>query len=313
MIKRILSAIIAIVMAVSITGCQKKRVIPDDTLANIFHDAFVVNAYVGEERINLDSLQIYEPIFEQYGYTAKDVVYTVGNFSRRKSARLGSVVEQAIARLERENKYHAQKIVILDTIQNVAVRTFTRTVYKDSLIKAVKRADSTLLRVEISPICQGEYTISYKYKCDGDIKKYPRKAEFYFKDDEGFRSGYASVSLNQMGDVKRTLVARRAEDKLVLNLGEIDGRGQEKSAREKQYEKRKKSKEKLPKGLTGKPVITIMNLQVHYTPKTESAIDSLFARYVDVKIFADEFLAKKDSLALSADSTRVSTTTARND
>ena len=313
MIKRILSAIIAIVMAVSITGCQKKRVIPDDTLANIFHDAFVVNAYVGEERINLDSLQIYEPIFEQYGYTAKDVVYTVGNFSRRKSARLGSVVEQAIARLERENKYHAQKIVILDTIQNVAVRTFTRTVYKDSLIKAVKRADSTLLRVEISPICQGEYTISYKYKCDGDIKKHPRKAEFYFKDDEGFRSGYASFSLNQMGDIKRTLVARRAEDKLVLNLGEIDGRGQEKSAREKQYEKRKKSKEKLPKGLTGKPAITIMNLQVHYTPKTESAIDSLFARYVDVKIFADEFLAKKDSLALSADSTRVSTTTARND
>lgn len=312
MIKRILSAIIAFVIVASITGCQKKRVIPDDTLANIFHDAFVVNAYIGEERVNLDSLQIYEPIFEKYGYTAKDVVYTVGNFSRRKSARLGSVVEQAIARLERENKYHAQRVVILDTIQNVAVRTFTRTVYKDSLIKVVKRADSTLLRVEISPICQGEYTISYKYKCEGDMKKNPRKAEFYFKDDEGFRSGYASVNLNQMGDVKRTMVARRPEDKLVLNLGEIDNSGQKKNERERENDRRKKSKSKLPKVMTGKPAITIMNLQVYYTPKTESAIDSLFARYVDVKIFADEFFVKKDSLALSADTTRVSAPTAHN-
>ena len=311
MIKRAVSAMIAVIMVVGLTGCHKKRVIPDDTLADIFHDAFVVNAYVGEERINLDSLQIYEPIFEQYGYTAKDVIYTVGNFSRRKSARLGSVVERAIARLEQENKYYTQKVVILDTIQNVAVRTFTRTIYKDSLIRVVKRADSTKLHIEISPICQGEYSISYNYKCEGDIQKYPRKAEFYFESDDGFRSGHASVSLNQGGSVKRTLIARKTEDKLVLNLGTIDKREQERRSKENKPKKHLKRDLKQKEAPT-KPAITIRNLEIIYRPKTDQAVDSLFARYVDVKIFADEFLAKKDSLALSADSTRVSTPTAHN-
>ena len=153
MIKRVFTVVLLVLM-LGITGCGKKNIIPDDTLADIFHDAFVVNAYIGEERINLDSLQIYEPIFNKYGYTAKDVVYTVGNFSRRKSARLGTVVEQAISRLEKESKMYAKKVVILDTIRNVAVRSFTRKVYEDTLIIAKKRADSTALHIEIYQSCR---------------------------------------------------------------------------------------------------------------------------------------------------------------
>ena len=306
MIKRIMSALIAVVVAVSITGCNKKSVIPDDTLANIFHDAFVVNAYIGEEHLNLDSLKIYEPIFERYGYTAEDVVYTVGNFSRRKSARLGSVVERAIARLENENKYYSQQVVILDTIQNVAVRTYTRTVYQDSLIKVTKRADSVRLQLEISPISQGEYTITYNYKCDGDIKRYPRKAEFYFKDEDGFRNGYTSVSLSPLGKVNRTIVARNNGGyKLVVNLAKA-----EKVQNENRKGKQKKDKKKIE---GNRYAVTIRDLKIAYKPKVVCAIDSLFSHYVDIKIFADEFLSKKDSLTLSADTTRVSTSTARND
>ena len=110
------------------TSCREKAIIPDDTLADIFHDAFIVNSYIGEERINLDSLHVYEPIFQRYGYTAADVVHTVGNFSRRKSVRLGSIVEAAIAKLEKEGRELEKKVVILDTIRNVAIRTFKRTI-----------------------------------------------------------------------------------------------------------------------------------------------------------------------------------------
>ena len=60
--------ILLLMVAFSITGCAKKNVIPDDTLANIFHDAFVVNAYVDEMRMNIDSLHLYEPIFNKYGH-----------------------------------------------------------------------------------------------------------------------------------------------------------------------------------------------------------------------------------------------------
>ena len=305
MIRRVVSAIIAVVIVASIVGCSKKSVIPDNVLADIFHDAFVVNAYVEEDRMNIDSLQIYEPIFERYGYTAKDVIYTVGNFSRRKSARLGSVVEQAISRLERENKLYGRRVVILDTIQNYAVRAFTRTIHKDTLIDVKKRADSTLLQLEISPISKGEYTINYNYKCDGDLEKYPRKAEFYFVDEDGFRSGYTSVSMGELGKVKRTIVARKPGYKLVVNLGKIEKTKKNNSGKK---DKNRKKKEK-----SKRSTIIIRDLNITYKPNTDNAIDSLFARYVDVKIFADEFLVKKDSLTLSADTTRVSTPTAHND
>jgi hypothetical protein len=217
---------------------------------------------------------------------------------------LGTVVEQAISRLEQEQKYYFNRVVILDTIRNVAVRTFSRTVHKDSLIKVKKRADSTKLQLVISPVSRGEYTISYSYKCEGDLGKYPRKAEFYFEDSEGFRSGYASASLNMFGNIKRTIIARGTESKIVLNLGKFD--------KSKAHSSRKKGT-KSSKSSTKEQTFTIRDLEIKYRPTSESAIDSLFARYVDVKIFADGFLIKKDSLALPADSTRISTPTTRND
>lgn len=271
-------------------GCNKKNVIPDDTLADIFHDAFVANAYINDTRLNLDSLEVYEPIFNRYGYTAKDVVYTVGNFSRRKSARLGSVVEQAISRLEKESQFYSKKVVILDTIRNVAIRSFTRKIYEDTLITAKKWADSTNLYIEISPIRPGDYSINYNYTCQGDMEKWPRRAEFFFEDEHNMRSGHTSTSLRNVGKIHRTLVAGKQHKSLLINLGKL---------------KRKSKKQRHPKDHN----ITIRNLSVTYKPKEGAAIDSLFARYVDIKIFADGFLIKKDSLALSPDSTRVSTAT----
>ena len=301
---------VLLVALLGVTGCAKKNIIPDNTLADIFHDAFVVNAYIGEEHINLDSLQVYEPIFNRYGYTAKDVVYTVGNFSRRKSARLGTVVEQAISRLERESKEYEKKVVILDTIRNVAVRSFTRTIYNDTLITAKKRADSTALRIEITPAPQGEYIISYGYKCEDDLEKYPRSAEFYFTDENSYQKGRTMVSLRKTGMVNRTLISKSDSRNLVLNLGKYtDLTKAEKSTSSKKGQKKKKSGKPLPPKTQD---LEIRNLRVQFKLNADAAVDSLFSRYVDIKIFADGFLIKKDSLALSADSTRVSTTTTPN-
>ena len=286
--KRIFTILLLVAM-ISTMGCNKKNVIPDDTLADIFHDAFVANAYINDTRLNLDSLEVYEPIFNRYGYTAKDVIYTVGNFSRRKSARLGSVVEQAISRLEKESQFYSKKVVILDTIRNVAIRSFTRRIYEDTLITAKKWADSTNLYIEISPIHPGDYSINYNYTCQGDMEKWPRRAEFFFEDEHNMRSGLTSTSLRNVGKIHRTLVAGKQHKSLLINLGKL----------------KRKGKQRHPKDNN----ITIRNLSVTYKPKEGTAIDSLFARYVDIKIFADGFLIKKDSLALSPDSTRVSTAT----
>lgn len=271
---------LAIVMLV---GCRKNVVIPDDTLSDIFHDAFLSNAYKNVERIDIDSLQIYESIFNHYGYTAEDVRYTIGNFSRRKSARLGSVVEQAIARLEREAKVYKRQVVILDTVRNAAVRSMQREVYADTLIKVRKRADSTRLEIDIEPVLPGEYTISYEYEYEDDVKRHPRRAEFYFEGESGGRMSNISFTLRKTEYVRRTIRATEHARRLHLNLGMLTGK-------------------RRPK----RQMLTLRNLRVNFKPDADMAIDSMFKRYVDIKIFADGFLfPAKDSLTLSADTTRV--------
>lgn len=133
--KRIFRISLCAFLLLAGAACTRHKIIPDEKLAQIFHDAFLTNAYIGDVRVNIDSLNIYEPIFARYGYTTRDVYYTIGNFSKRKSARLGDVVEMAIDKLEAEGKFYDREVAVLDTIDNVARRTFTRTVYADSLIR----------------------------------------------------------------------------------------------------------------------------------------------------------------------------------
>ena len=55
-IKRVIIAITALL----VTACSGPKVIPDDTLVDIFHDAFIANAYMSEANITLDSLYVYD-------------------------------------------------------------------------------------------------------------------------------------------------------------------------------------------------------------------------------------------------------------
>lgn len=103
--KRIFRISLCAFLLLAGAACTRHKIIPDEKLAQIFHDAFLTNAYIGDVRVNIDSLNIYEPIFARYGYTTRDVYYTIGNFSKRKSARLGDVVEMAIDKLEAEGNF----------------------------------------------------------------------------------------------------------------------------------------------------------------------------------------------------------------
>ena len=163
--KRIFRISLCAFLLLAGAACTRHKIIPDEKLAQIFHDAFLTNAYIGDVRVNIDSLNIYEPIFARYGYTTRDVYYTIGNFSKRKSARLGDVVELAIEMLEAEGKYYNREVAILDTIDNVACRSFTRTVYADSLIRVGSLRDTARLRIAVD-VQPGEYELRLKYLVD---------------------------------------------------------------------------------------------------------------------------------------------------
>lgn len=290
--KKLIVIFALLLCAVSLTDCARRKSIPDQTLVDIFHDAYLTNAYLGIHSTQLDSLQIYEPILKKYGYSPSDLRYTIGNFSRRKSAQLGTVLQQVEDRLTEEARIYEKRVVVLDTIKNVAVRTFQRKVLQDSLIEVKKTADTANLRIIISPLQPGTYTVRYKYTNDEkDKNKYHYRATMWIENYRHERRSNYSFRLTNEESIRRSFNADVTSSRLILSLGEFE--------EIKPLGKKKGVKFRRPK-------LTIRDLEVSYTPNEKYAIDSLYKRHIDIRIFDDEFLTfKTDSLAPVADTTRV--------
>lgn len=289
--KRLIVILSLLLCVALLTECSRRKSIPDDTLVDIFHDAYLTNAYLGIRSTRLDSLQIYEPILKRYGYTPSDLRYTIGNFSRRKSAQLGTVLRKVEERLTEEARIYEKRVVVLDTIKNVAVRTFKKTILQNSLIEVKKSADTARLRIVISPLEPGSYTVRYRYTNEEKDKRYHYRATMWVETEHGNRRSNHTFRLTEEDHVRRTFNTDHNATRLILSLGEFE-------------------EIKPAKGRKGvkfrRPKLSIRDLEVTYTPTDEYAIDSLYKRHIDIRIFDDEFLTfKADSLAPTADTTRV--------
>lgn len=257
-------------------GCKRHRIIPDDELALIFHDAFLTNAYLYTRNLRTDSLNLYAPIFTRYGYTTEDVQYTIGNFSKRKSARLGDVVERAIALLETEGKRYDREVAILDTIDNVARRTARRPLLRDSLVRVERLSDTARLRF-VFDVEPGDYSLSFDYEVDSlDRNTSGLRLSAWFENGDGRRGQVYNTALRRYREERfsRTYTADSTHRRLHLVLLTFAERPQ-------------------------RPSVTVSNLRLDYTPPTRRAVEELYERQLDIRIFADDFLRaalKKDSL-----------------
>jgi hypothetical protein len=202
-------------------ACGGPRIIPDKELALIFHDIFLVNGYVSQEGLNIDSLNIYEPVFAAYGYTSEDVQSTIGNFAKRKSARLADdVVEVAVEMLRRESRHYHRRVEIRDTIALIAKKRFAETVYSDSLIRVRRTGDTGLLRIVVPDVRRGSYEVSFNYLFDSlDRNPLPR-TNIYLADAKGRRSGVSTRRLVQdrHSNITATLNAGDNHRDIVLAL-----------------------------------------------------------------------------------------------
>lgn len=248
------------------TACKRHTVIPDEELASIFHDAYLTNAYIDFRHPSKDSLNIYAPLFARYGYTAEDVQYTIGNFSRRKSARLSDVVEMAIDQLEAEGKFYDREVAILDTVKHVALRTAKEIVLEDSLIYVGRLSDSTLLQFTLDAKA-GEYELSYEFEIDSLDKNNRIQRHTWLEDHNGEQQNMQRATLrrNYADRYSRIFRTDTTTRKLHLNLMVIPGK---------------------PK----RPSITVRNLRVSYTPTEREAIRQLYERQLRTRIFSDQFL-----------------------
>lgn len=184
------------VMLLTLGGCGRPRAIPDDTLAQIFKESFLANAYYGTHSfVPTDSIDIYRPILEKYGYTHKDLERTIADFSKQKSAKLSDILEQAIKELQADLDYYNERVAVLDTVNARAARMFSREVYFVEQIAARKIADTAKLRITI-PVEPGKYHISYTYYIDSLDQNRSLQTIYSLIDSTGRLRNISSTWLN---------------------------------------------------------------------------------------------------------------------
>lgn len=257
------------------TACKRTTIIPDEELAMIFRDAFLTNAYIDHKGVRIDSLNLYTPIFDHYGYTTEDVQLTIGNFSKRKSARLSDVVERAIQLLEKEGLEYDRQVAVLDTIRDVAVRHSERIVLQDTLIRVRALKDTARLHFTI-PAEEGEYSIEYYSRIDSldKNKRLQRRTWIERADSTNTNIHIQNLARNREERVARTIRADKDAHQLHIKLLNFP---------------------ETPK----RPSVTVRDLKVTFTPSERRAIEQLYEEQLGIRIFADEFIraaCEKDSI-----------------
>jgi len=76
----VMASVLVSALLLSANSCGKKgRIIPDGTLALICADMFIADQWILERRLTeqADTMLLYEPVFNKYGYTSLDFQATL--------------------------------------------------------------------------------------------------------------------------------------------------------------------------------------------------------------------------------------------
>lgn len=169
-------------------GCSRKTIIPDRDLERITREMFLVNAYASNQKLQTDSLDIYTPILERYGYTQQDFFNTLANFRKRKSARLGDVVEASITSLENLAAGYEQKLRDLRFVDSLAKAQCSQEVLSIDRIVVRRMKDTTKLQLSLPIHDRGEYIVSYNYYIDTLDKNTRLQSNHEIYNSEGIRT-----------------------------------------------------------------------------------------------------------------------------
>lgn len=278
--RRVLCSLLLVAtLLLSGASCRRRTVIPDEELALIFRDAFLVNAYVFDQNIDFDTLQVYQPIFDRYGYAVEDVAYTVGSFSKRKSARLSDVVERSIKLLEQGGKSFIHETMILDSIDAKALRLSKRNLFYKDQINFHAMRDTVDLRLEFDSLPAGSYRLSFDYLVDSLDNNRSSYRALSWGEYPGVttRKGLATSYLRkkEIESYNRSFNSDSLIHRFVVELAES-------------YEVKRT------------PHVTFRDITLEYTPPAEQAVEELFKSKLNIRIFANDFFAIQptDSLEL---------------
>lgn len=274
--RRVYNILLCLAVALLTAACNRPRIIPEKELGQIFHDALLVNAYIQHNRAKmdkLDSMNIYEPVLAQYGYTPEDMQYTINDLSRRKSASLAKVADHMFTLLEQESEVHNAKIAKIDTIERVARRRYEKVVLHDTAIVAKTEADTSKLQIYIRNINKGGYRIEVDYTLDKEDKGIGRRYSARWMCGDSLIREITSSSISYRPNSKfqfDTWLTERDSlaDRLLIDFTRFNLR-----------------KNRLPKTL-----LTINEIKVIHTPTNDDCLKQLFNEQSHMRIFADTMI-----------------------
>lgn len=167
--KRTLFVLVLIVGCFVFTACKRTKQIPNEKLTEIFKDMYLLNAYIDNTRLSmqLDSVDIYKPVLEKYGYTEADFKYTITESMKRKSFRLSEIVDKVIASLETDYAAIEEKVRWQARIDSLAYAISEENLYSKQEIAIRKAADTLPIDILIKKDKgAGRFLITYYYKLD---------------------------------------------------------------------------------------------------------------------------------------------------
>ena len=153
---------------------------------------------------------------------------------------------------------------MLDTIDNVAKRRYTRTVYEDTLILAKRLRDTNKLRISIKDLTTGEYAISFNYFIDTLDENRNSRVEVYALAGDTLETLRHTMMLSRYreGNYSRKLHIDSTHTEIYINM----------------YYHPQNEESMLPD-------IKITNFKVVRTLPTEASVDSLYRKQLNLRLF----------------------------
>lgn len=215
---------------VALVGCAEKHTIPDSDLEKITEEMFLVNAYASLHKINTDSLDIYTPILQKYGYTQDDFFNTLATFQTRKSARFSDIIEHTVGNLDAMSKEYLARLKRNKHIDSlVKAECQVELLFIDTL-RVTKMKDTTKLKYSVPIRSEGEIVVSYNYTIDTLDKNLRLQSNHEQHDAEGNRLHVMRNNLSGGGkqkEYKTTFVIKGGAATYELSLADYTRREEE--------------------------------------------------------------------------------------
>lgn len=175
-----------------VTGCHRRRNIPESTLREILREAFISEAIARHTKDPdlqpSDSLDIHGPILEKYGYSLDDFRYTIDQMASRKSNPMGRILASVATDIEASSKQAEQRYKIVQRIDSAAFAVATDTVLRIDTVLRGKLDGYEFLYSRVfkgdSTVSPGTYKLQFLYSTGSHARSYTKSVRYRRVRDE---------------------------------------------------------------------------------------------------------------------------------